>query len=170
MSVSTAPEKSTPEKSAPLKTGKVAGRRPVRYENYNEFLAEAERLATMPTRTLGNWTQAQIYRHLAMGLVASIEGSGPPLPAPVRWVMTLWMKHRFIHQALPAGFGSPKKFIASDQTTLAEALAELRRAVERVKTETRRSFHPAFGAIDCREWDQFNLRHAEMHMSFIVPA
>jgi hypothetical protein len=28
--------------------------------------------------------------------------------------------------------------------------------------------HPAFGNIGREGWDQFNLRHAELHMSFLV--
>ncbi len=29
--------------------------------------------------------------------------------------------------------------------------------------------HPVFGAMNVEQWNQFHLRHAEMHLSFIVP-
>lgn len=149
-------------------TKKVAGRRAVRYESYDDLLADAERLASGKTRALGNWTQGQIYRHLAMGLDSSIDGVDFTLPAPLRWVMRLLMKKKFTTQALPPGFKSTAKFIPDAEVSLEDALADLRRAIKRQQTESKRIDHPAFGKFTREEWDQFNLRHAEMHMSFLV--
>jgi hypothetical protein len=34
----------------------------------------------------------------------------------------------------------------------------------------RRSLHyPVFGKLTPEEWHQFHLRHAELHMSFVLP-
>ena len=59
----------------PIKTKKVEGRRKVRYQAISEFLAEAERLASRKVRTIGNWSQGQIYEHLARSLDISIDGT-----------------------------------------------------------------------------------------------
>lgn len=48
-----------------LDTKKVTGRRLVRIESFDELLADAERHAAVPTRTLSNWSVGQIYKHLA---------------------------------------------------------------------------------------------------------
>ena len=48
-----------------------------------------------------------------------------------------------------------------------DALAEFRTTIERVKSESKRTVHPIFGSLTHEEWDSFNLRHAEMHMSFV---
>ena len=40
----------------PVNTKKVVGRGPVRAETVDAILADAERLATIPTQALGNWT------------------------------------------------------------------------------------------------------------------
>lgn len=154
---------------APINTRKVAGRRDVHYSNYDELLADAQRLTEQPVQTLGNWTQAQNYKHIAKSLNTSIDGSGFVLPAPARWIMSLLMKKKLLTKTIPAGFKTSKDMVASEASDLGEAMAELRAAVERQTTVSDRAMHPGFGNISREEWDQFNLRHAEMHMSFIVP-
>ncbi len=58
--------------TAPINTKKVEGRRAVRYESLSEFLQDAERLANCEVRTVGNWSQGQIYEHLARALDISM--------------------------------------------------------------------------------------------------
>lgn len=48
------------------KTKGNTDRRVVRYGNYDDFLNDAELCTQEPVRTLGNWSQSQIYSHLAM--------------------------------------------------------------------------------------------------------
>lgn len=139
----------------------------MRYESLQEFLKDAERLASTEVKTLGNWSQGQIYEHLARSMNGSVDGVGFMLPAPVRWVMSLLFKNRFINKAIPAGFKSSEKFVAEDTISLDSALQSLRTAVERLEQEPNRVPHPAFGQISREEWDKFNLRHAEMHMGFL---
>jgi len=154
---------------APINTKQVAGRRDVRYSNYDELLADAQRLTEQPVQALGNWTQAQNYKHIAMALDTAIDGSGFMLPAPARWLMSLLMKKKFLTNAIPPGFKTSKEMVASKQYALDEAMSDLRTAVERQKNVPDRAIQAGFGRISREEWDQFNLRHAEMHMSFIVP-
>jgi hypothetical protein len=71
-----------------LKTKKVPGRRNVHYDSWDEMLRDAETLAQQETRTLGNWTYAQILWHIAKSLNTSIDGTGFVLPAPARWLMS----------------------------------------------------------------------------------
>jgi len=154
---------------APINTKRVVGRRDVHYTSYDELLADAEQLARHPIQTLGNWTQAQNYKHIAMSLDTSIDGSPFMLPAPARWLMSLLMKKKFLTRSIPPGFKTSKEMVASEDTSLEDSLVDLRRAIERQKNESERAIHPGFGRISRDEWDQFNLRHAEEHMSFIVP-
>jgi len=151
-----------------INTKKVQGRRPVRYESLDELLADAERLAAAGgVRALGNWSQGQIYEHLGRSLDASIDGVGFTLPAPVRWMMSLAMKQKFLKREIPAGFKSTAAFVP-DETPVEQGLASLRTAIERQRRESNRVTHPAFGNIGRQGWNDFNLRHAEMHMSFLV--
>ena len=150
-----------------INTKRVEGRRSVRYQSYDDLLRDAERIASSESiQTLGNWSLGQIFKHLADAIESSIDGSGFVLPWPIRIVFTMLMKRKYLYGSLPAGFKAPKRFQPGPIDTLA-ALDELRAAVGRMKSEADRVMHPAFGNITREEWDQFNLRHCEMHMSFI---
>ena len=151
-----------------LKTKKVEGRRQVRYESIDDFLADAQRLAGSPVRTLGNWSQGQIYMHLARSLDGSIDGIDMKVAAPMRWMMTLLFKKKFLEDAIPPGFPAPDGPMRPDETSVEDGLAALENAVARQKNEASRVPHPGFGNIGRDGWDKFNLRHTELHMSFIV--
>lgn len=156
-----------------VQTKTVAGRRKVAYESYEDLLADAEEMAHGVVQTLGNWSLAQIFTHLA----ASFEGSIDGLPFRAPWgvrLMASMMKRKFLSQPLPAGFAIDQqartKLEPNPTVSTNEALDALRFAVSRCQTEAQRASHPVFGNLSKDEWDQFNLRHAEMHMSFVVPA
>lgn len=148
-------------------------RRTVSYRGYEMILADAERLAVGSYETVGNWSFGQILEHLAKSFESSIDGSGQKLSFPVRMFGGLFLKGRFLNHTLPSGFtfpgGSQSPFAPAADTTTQAGLDALRRACQRCRTEKQRSFHPLFGRLDTPEWDRFNLRHAELHMSFVVP-
>lgn len=150
-----------------INTKKVSGRRDVHYASLDELLDDAQRLASTEVNTLGNWSQGQIYEHLARALDTSIDGSDMSFPAPARWMMSLLMKKKFLYREIPAGFKVTGK-VLPEATSLEDGLASLERAVVRQKQETDRALHPGFGKLSNEEWEAFHLRHAEMHMSFIV--
>lgn len=151
----------------PVNTKKVAGRRSVRYESLDDLLVDARGLTTSNCETLGNWSPGQIYEHLAMSLDSSIDGFDFSMPAPVRWIMSLLFKRKFLAKDLPAGFKSTEKFIPP-ATSVEQGLASLEKAIERQEHELTRVPHPAFGNLSRDEWSDFHLRHAEMHMSFLT--
>ncbi len=150
-----------------INTKKVQGRRTVRYESLDDLLADARHLSEAEVRALGNWSQGQIYEHLARALDSSIDGAGFSLPAPVRWIMALLMKRKFLTKDLPAGFKSTAQFIPGE-TPVEAGLASLETAIARQAQDSKRAPHPAFGNIGFKGWNDFNLRHAEMHMSFLA--
>ena len=156
----------------PLNTKKVMGRRFVRYESFDELLADAERLATIPTRTLGNWSVGQIYKHLAKASDVMIDGAPMAAPVPIQWILSLFLKKRMLASTLSPGFRLPKKAAAllPNATSTEDGLELLRVATARIKqTDRRAPLHPAFGKCSADEWNAWHLRHSEMHMSFIIP-
>ena len=157
-----------------VNTKKVAGRRDVRYESFDDLLADAERLAGGSAQTVGNWTVGQILRHLALSIDSSVDGTDMKIPWLMKKAFMLVMnKEKLMKNPLSPGFKIPKsgqaQFNPDPATTTQEGLARLRAAVERYTTETSLAEHVAFGKLSREEWDQFNLRHAEMHLSFAVP-
>ncbi len=157
--------------STDINTRQVTGRRTLRYESYEEALADVEKLAAGEVRTLGNWSFGQILRHLAVAVDTMIDGGPFNMPAPVKFFMRLLMKKRMLTQTLSPGFKLPKSAasLVPQETSVEESLELFRAAVERAKTETRRAPHGGFGVMGPGEWDQFQLRHFEMHLSFVVP-
>ncbi len=57
-----------------------------------------------------------------------------------------------------------------DRVSIAEGLFAFRRAIGRLKAESQRDFQQCFNLFTHEEWDQFHIRHAELHLSFIVSA
>ena len=151
-----------------INTKKVEGRREVRYDSLDELLTDARRLAAKheDVRTLGNWSQGQIYEHIARALDTSIDGVEFSIPAPARWLMSLLMKKKFLYKEVPSGFKVSGK-VVPDETSVDEGLSSLQNAINRQRSEPTRVKHPGFGKLSTEEWEAFHLRHAELHMSFI---
>ena len=57
-----------------------------------------------------------------------------------------------------------------DQAEFDEAFACLETGVQRLGRQGTRVVHPLLGRLSAAQWDKFHLRHAEMHLSFIVPS
>jgi hypothetical protein len=168
-------DSNTKTRNMTIKTKKVQGRRQLRYADYDAFLTDAEATAadSANVKNLGNWSIGQVFQHLAKSLLTSVEGADFKAPLPIRVIAKLFFKKKFIYKALPAGFPIPdhaaKIFLPADQVAADSGIAELRSAIERVKSDKTRAEHGLFGKLTNEEWDNFNLRHAELHMSFLVP-
>ena len=59
--------------------------------------------------------------------------------------------------------------LQSGALTVDEALARLRTALERLKSEAPQAPNVIFGPLTHNEWIALNLRHAELHLGFQVP-
>lgn len=159
----------------PVDTSHVPGRRKLRFESFDDVLADVERLYAGPVRTLGNWSLPQICDHLAAALNGAIDGL--PLRSP--WYLRLiapLIKRRFLTRPMPSGFKIPNQsaiqqvLVPRDDVDADAALERLRVAVARIQSETDRAPNVVFGRLTREEADQFHLRHAEMHLSFAAPA
>jgi hypothetical protein len=156
-------------------TAKVRGRRALRFGQLDEILAEADRLAAIRTRSLGNWSLGQVCQHLAGAMHLSIDGAPPdsPLKTPI-WLRILgrFIKRRILTKGMPAGVKLPVDALPAlrpVETDQAAATTNLRAAIGRLAREEGRAPHPILGRLSRAEWDQLHLRHAEMHLSFIQP-
>jgi hypothetical protein len=154
-----------------VKTSKVTGRRSLRFSSYQDILDEVRKSSGTPTRQLGNWSLGQICEHLAKGLDMAIDGATFKPSLPIRLIGP-WLKKRMIVRPMSPGFTLPKNAapLLPDPTNTAEGLARLEKAIARQQQTRERKPNPVFGPMTAEEWDQLNFRHAEMHLSFIVPA
>lgn len=156
-----------------VETKSVTDRRKLHYNSLEEFLADAEQLAAGDVQMLGNWSLDQIFGHLAFSMNSSIDGFSFSLPRPIQPIIKLFFKKTFIEGPIKPGFKVPAKSAAAaipKPSAVEDKLNDLRAAIDRIKTETKRARHPGLGIITLEEWTLFHLRHAELHMSFAKPA
>jgi hypothetical protein len=157
----------------PIDTRKVKERRKLRFESADDVSAEVERLAKCKNvRAVGNWSSGQVLQHLAMTMNNSIDGFPDFVPAPVRLLLRLFLKRRILKRTMSAGLRLPARAaqrMLPPPTTWEEGLDAFRRAAARVKSEPRRSTHPAFGSLTSDEWEKLHCRHSELHLGFLIP-
>ncbi|MCP4245865.1 MAG: DUF1569 domain-containing protein [bacterium] len=147
---------------------RTAGRRTLRFENYDDLLAEIERLAP-DHRTLARWSLAQICHHLADTQDFSIHNPKPGIKTTPLYRATvgrfalrvlLWFHY------IPEGAGN---LPGPDAPGLPNAIERLQQTVTAVSTEPMTAIHPIFGRLTQEQWRRFHLIHAAHHLSFAVP-
>jgi hypothetical protein len=156
-------------------TTKVAGRRVLRFESLDQVLADVERLSEAERagrlRRLGNWMTGQTIGHLADWAEYSYTGVQLKVPFFIRWILRL-RKRKFLYGPMRAGVRIPGVeggTLATEPLSLDEGLARFRRVLERLKSEAPTALSPIFGRLTHRESIAANLRHAELHLEFLVP-
>ncbi len=155
-------------------TGKVTGRRTLRFNSPGEMeadvakLVEAERAGRLTH--VGNWTLGQALNHL--GVWATFAFEEHPLKPPffVRWIVGM-RKNTYINVKLPAGVSIPKVeggTVACEPAPRVwkKGLDRFNSAWARLKKERPTRPNVIFGPLSHQEWINLNLRHAELHLSF----
>jgi hypothetical protein len=158
--------------AATIDTKKVEGRRKLRFETMDEIGADVEQLARGPVRNLGNWTPGQVLKHLALAMTYSIDGFPTRAPFPLRIVGKL-VKKRVLIKGMSPGFQLKKdtaRALVPAPTDWQEGLAAFQAALKRLQTETKRAPHGFFGSLTNDEYARLHCRHAELHLSFLLPA
>jgi hypothetical protein len=156
-------------------TARVRERRKLRFANIDELEHEIERIAeaerTGRLRQLGNWTAGQTCGHLATWINFWYEG----FPFKVPWLIRLLIRPRipgYIRDGLPAGVYIPKVAggtYGTEPYDLNEGLALINAALERFRNEPVRYQSPGFGELTDEQRLQLTLRHAELHLGFLIP-
>jgi Protein of unknown function (DUF1569) len=159
----------------PVDTGNVPERRTLRFESIDEVLAEVDRLVGAERagrlRKLGNWTLGQTLGHLARWAEYSYTGIPMKVPFFIKWIIKR-QKRKFLYEPMRAGVRIPRVpggSLAIDPMPLDEGLERMRRVMERLKVEAPTMPHALFGPLTHEEWIASQLRHAELHLGFLVP-
>lgn len=155
----------------PIDTAKVQGRRTLKFATLDDILADLDKLNQGKCRSLGNWTPGQVLKHLTVPMLWCLDGA--PLRAPwyVR-VMSWFIKGWFLRNPMPAGFKLSDDFakhLLPPETSWEDGLAQLRAVIQRMRTEPQRHPSPFMGHLTPEQWIQLQCRHAELHLSFLVP-
>jgi hypothetical protein len=175
---------------------RAAQRRRVRVDGWDDLRAEIDKIerAGAPEgeglRTTGNWSVGQILVHIARGIERSMDGFGSA-PASERLRGANGNGDRALRGALanaqaaeaaakarllthahqPAGesIAGPGELEPPAQVWTPDGAARLRGAIERVRAgHPMNKPSPTAGALSAKEWETFHLRHAALHLSFVV--
>jgi hypothetical protein len=152
-------------------------RRPLRFNDLDEVVRDAEGLLAKGYDKAGNWDLAQVCGHLAEWLRFPVERF-PKAPAPIRavfWVLrkTVGRKKLLTYistGSFPAGKPTMPESVPPPGGDPAAAVARLRAAAERFKAHTG-PVHPSplFGQLTKDEGLKLNLIHCAHHLSFLTP-
>lgn len=158
-------------------TAKLKDRRTLRFITVEEALADIDRIVASDKagtlRCAGNWTAGQNFGHVAAWINFAYEGFPlKPPPLPIRLILK-FMKGKYLRNGLPAGVKIPgvaAGTFAFDPLTTEEGAARLKKALLRLKSnEPAPHDSPAFGKMSHEDRVALNLRHAELHLSFLLP-
>lgn len=159
-----------------INTKNVSGRRAVKFNSVEDVLRDADALVAAERAggldAIGNWTLGQAMNHVAAWINFAFDGFPPNLRPPwfVKMVMR-FLKGRYI-RGLPAGVRIPKVpggTMATEVVSTEVGYSALKRAFERLAQIAPTQPSPLFGPMPHSEWIEFNLRHAELHLSFFKP-
>jgi hypothetical protein len=158
-----------------VETRKVTGRRILRFESIDELMADVNRLAEAERqgrlRRLGNWTLGQTLGHLARWAEFSYIGAPLKVPFYITWIVRL-RKRKCLYKPMRPGVRIPGVTggtLATAPVPLEDGLARMRRLMERLKFEAPTKPQVIFGRLSHDEWIALHLRHAELHLGFLVP-
>lgn len=152
--------------SAPTKA-----RRTVSYTSLQEIADDAQRLHAAGAPTTGNWSQGQIYDHLARLMDGSLDGFDFTAAWPLRKISKWIFKPLIFKKGMPAGFklkGDAGRVLLPDPVADQAGLDHLLQAIYRLQNESQRHPSPVLEELTREEWDLLHRRHAELHMSFIA--
>jgi len=157
-------------------TARARDRRSLRFQTVDELLKEIDRLIKSDTvgklRKSGNWSLGQAFGHLAAWINYGYEGYPFKTPWLIRVILRTRVK-KYLRDGMPAGVRIPKVengTHATDALSTAEGADRLRKALNRLQNGEPAKFEsPAFGPMLDDQRIAFNLRHAELHLSFFQP-
>ena len=154
-----------------IDTTKVQNRRQLHFDKIEDIQTDVENLNRGKIKTLGNWSSGQILKHLSIVMNGSIDGAPTTFAWPLR-VLGRMLKKRVLTKGMSPGFQLKRKAadaLVPPATSWPEGLDMFRHAIHRQQTESKREPSPFLGPLTREEWNQLHCRHAELHLSFLVP-
>jgi hypothetical protein len=145
------------------------GRRTLHYHSLDEVVPDVERLLAGHT-TVGNWSLAQICRHLATAVRFSVDRPAPAERDLSRYASDEQKREFFESGVIAEGRPMPPGFVVSDSLDDREEADGLQSAISHYKASPSPVIdHPRFGPLSSAEWERFHCIHAAHHFSFAIP-
>lgn len=146
-------------------------RRKLHFDDFSQVLQDVRQMRDCEHNSAGNWTLAQVCKHLADTIHGSIDGirlGGHRLRRLLlgRRILAWTIKH-----GIPSGVTLDPKLNPPANCNFETALGELERAMARYQAhQGPLKPHPIFGRLNRKDWDRLHCFHCAHHLGFIVPA
>jgi hypothetical protein len=161
-----------------INTATVNDRRTLRFETLVEMrrdlaaLEQAHEKGTL--RRTGNWTEGEIFTHLAAFINYGYDGYPKEVSPP--WLLAVIFirprRTKYLNVGFPAGVkipGTKKGTVGMEDVPFEDGLARLRGAIDKLEKVDPPLHSPAFGKMTHAEKIRMALRHGELHQSFLHP-
>ncbi len=152
--------------------------RNLRFETIADLSRELDALESAHNNnalvSTGNWSPGENLQHVARFFKAAFDGFGFMAPAPVRFLIRLFLKPIALKHTLRGGLKIPAKarpVLEPDPgVSFEQGLAELRAQLARIdNAEKMQAPSPILGPLSHDEWTSLQLRHAELHIAKLRP-
>lgn len=146
-------------------------RRTLHFENLSEVLIDVQTMQSRSHQSLGNWTLAQVCRHLADTINGSIDG----IRLGGHRLRRIFLGRRILvwtlKNGIPPGVTLDTKLNPPPDCQFDSSFLELKLAVDRYANHRGPlKPHPIFGHLNRKDWDRLHCFHCAHHLSFVVLA
>lgn len=146
-------------------------RRTLHFDDLSQVLADAQTMSRRPHQSVGNWTLAQVCKHLADTIHGSVDGIRLGQHTLRRIFLGRVILRWTYKNGIPPGVTLDPRLNPPPDCDFENAFAELQRAVSRYAAYTGRlKPHPIFGRLRRKAWDELHCFHCAHHLSHIVPS
>jgi len=147
-------------------------RRRLHFTDLDQILIDVRALATAERegklRTSGKWTLGQSLNNLSSWIDYCFDGLPFKPPLIVRLIARPF-KNRMLYKPMRAGSNIPGVkggTLATEPMSLDDGLAQMEKAIARLKGSTPQLPHAIFGKMTREERLNLHYRHCELHLSF----
>jgi hypothetical protein len=147
-------------------------RRAIHFESLSQIVTDAETITAQDHRTLGTWTSGQICEHLAKTIDVMVDATSMKTPFVIR-VVGRCIRGVVLTRPMRPGMKLPawaSKHLLPEPVDLETGLEHLRSSCSRLEQQSDSMDHPIFGRLTKAQAVKLHCRHAELHLSHIVPA
>jgi hypothetical protein len=141
------------------------------FRNFDEVLAELDRLHQGGYQKLGQWDLAQNCDHLTYFIESSLDGASYRVPWLFKVLFGRLVLRRILKKRrMKANVPTPQKPLPPPGVDESAAVARLKRAIERLRAH-QGELHdsPFFGHLTPEEWRELHLIHCAHHLGYLAP-
>lgn len=156
-----------------INTSQVAGRRQLKFSNAQDLIDEIDHILAAPSiQTLGNWSAAQVFEHLRLTASIGVGEFSVPTPLWMRLAGPLF-KPFLLNRPMRSGVKLPKNIDTlichPNNEDTQQAGRAFQQIVRRLAQGEGIATHPFLGKMTTEDWIKLQMRHAELHLSFLIP-